>query len=96
MTNNNIDINATLNELAEYQRMADELKVEIDRLTAETKQYMTDNNLTEVFNEDMTVGARYTEVISNRFDTTNFKRQFAEMYQMFLKRSTSMRFSLSK
>ena len=96
MTNNNIDINATLNELAEYQRMADELKVEIDRLTAETKQYMTDNNLTEVFNEDMTVGARYTEVISNRFDTTNFKKQFAEMYQMFLKRSTSMRFSLSK
>ena len=90
------NINSTLKELAEYTKMAEELKIEIDRLTAETKQYMTDNDLTEVFTDDMTIGARYTEVISNRFDTTNFKKQFAEMYAMFLKKSTSMRFSLSK
>ena len=90
------NINNTLKELAEYTKMAEELKIEIDRLTAETKQYMTDNDLTEIFTDDMTIGARYTEVISNRFDTTNFKKQFAEMYQMFLKKSTSMRFSLSK
>ena len=93
---NNTNINATLKELAEYTKMAEELKIEIDRLTAETKQYMTDNNLSEVFTDDMTIGARYTEIISNRFDTTNFKKQFSEMYQMFLKKSTSMRFSLSK
>lgn len=93
---NNININETLKELASYTKMAEELKVEIDRLTAETKQYMTENELTEVFTEDMTVGARYTEVISNRFDTTSFKKQFSEIYTAFLKKSTSMRFSLSK
>lgn len=90
------NINEVLKELKEYQAMQEALKAEIEKLQDECKEYMTENNLTEVFNDDKTIVARYTEVISNRFDTTSFKKsEWAELYQMYVKKVTSMRFTLN-
>lgn len=89
------NINEVLKELKEYTDMAQALKVEIEKLQDECKEYMTDNELTEVFSDDKTIVARYTEVISNRFDTTAFKKsEWAELYSEYCKKITSMRFSL--
>ena len=48
--------------------------------------------------EELTAGAyivRYTSVISNRFDSTTFKRLYADLYKDFTKPISSRRFSVS-
>lgn len=92
---NNERMNKVLAELREYSRMKKELEEEITKLQDECKEYMTENELSELFNEDKSIVARYTEVISNRFDTTAFKKsEWAELYAMYTKKVTSMRFTL--
>lgn len=92
---NNERMNKVLAELSEYSRMKKELEDEITKLQDECKEYMTENELSELFNEDKSIVARYTEVISNRFDTTAFKKsEWAELYAMYTKKVTSMRFTL--
>lgn len=92
---NNTRINEVLTELKEYSKMKKELEAEITKLQDECKNYMTENQLTELFNDDKSIVARYNEVISNRFDTTDFKKsEWSELYQEYLKKVTSMRFTL--
>lgn len=89
-------LNTILAELKEYDKMKKDLETEISKLQEECKGYMVDNELYEVFNEDKSIVARYMEVISNRFDTTAFKKsEWAELYDMFTKKVTSMRFTLN-
>ena len=48
--------------------------------------------------EELAAGAyiiRYTSVISNRFDSTTFKRLYADLYKDFTKPVSSRRFSVS-
>lgn len=89
------DMNKVLAELKQYSQMKKELEEEISKLQNECKEYMTENELSELFNEDKSIVARYTEVISNRFDTTAFKKsEWSELYQEYTKKVTSMRFTL--
>lgn len=84
-----------LAELKQYNQMKKELEVEIKKLQDECKEYMTEHELSELFNDDKSIVARYTEVISNRFDTTAFKKsEWSELYQEYSKKITSMRFTL--
>lgn len=93
MTNERM--NKVLAELKEYNRMKKELEEEITKLQDECKAYMTENELTELFNEDNSIVARYCEIISQRFDTTAFKKsEWSELYGMYSKKVTSMRFTL--
>ena len=94
MSNTNININNILKELKDYTEMQKQLAIEIEQLQAQVKQHMTDNNMTECFNDDMTIRCTFSEVISNRFDSTNFKKTHADLYNAFLKKSTSMRFTI--
>ena len=89
------DMNKVLAELKQYSEMKKELEAEISKLQDECKEYMTENELSELFNDDKTIVARYTEVISNRFDTTAFKKsEWSELYQEYSKKVTSMTFTL--
>ena len=48
--------------------------------------------------EELTAGTyivRYTSVISNRFDSTTFKRLYADLYKDFTKPTSSRRFTVS-
>ena len=77
------EINATLRELAEYTRMQDELTAQIDGLKDEIKSYMTDEDLTELLGEN---GEKvyWGKVVSNRFDSTAFKKsEWAELYKEY-------------
>lgn len=79
------EINATLKELAEYTRMQDELTAQIDVLKDELKAYMTDENLDELLGEN---GEHvvWRKVISNRFDSTAFKKsEWGELFNEFTK-----------
>ena len=93
---NNERMNKVLGELKEYARMKKELENERSKLQDECKEYMTENNLQELFNDDNSIVARYTEVISNRFDTTAFKKsEWSELYNEYSKKVTSMKFTLN-
>lgn len=90
------DMNRVLAELKQYSEMKKELEAEISKLQDECKEYMTENELSELFNDDKTIVARYTEVISNRFDTTAFKKsEWSELYAEYSKKVTSMKFTLN-
>jgi hypothetical protein len=91
----NTRINEVLKELKQYNQMKKELDAEIKKLQDECKEYMTEHELSELFNDDKSIVARYAEVISNRFDTTAFKKsEWSELYNEYLKKITSMRFTL--
>ena len=38
---------------------------------------------------------RWTSVLSNRFDTTSFKKVYGDLYKAFTKQTASKRFSIS-
>lgn len=88
----NININETLKELREYAEMKKALEAEITKLQEDAKQYMTDNNLDEVISSDG-IKATYRDVISNRFDGTQLKKDYADIYNKYLKKTTYRRFT---
>ena len=48
--------------------------------------------------EELSVGqfiVRFTSILSNRFDTTDFKRAYADLYEEFTKQTASRRFTIS-
>ncbi len=48
--------------------------------------------------EEMVVGThivRWTTTLTQRFDTTAFKKKYEELYRAFTKQTTSRRFSIS-
>ena len=90
----NTNINAVLKELKEYDEMMKALKTEIDKLQTECKDYMIENNIDEVISEDG-IKATYREVLSKRFDSTAFKKDFADIYQEYTKTTSNMRFRLN-
>ena len=55
-------------------------------------------NKYEAMMEEMIAGQyiiRYTSVLSNRFDSTTFKRVMPEIYKAYTKQVSSRRFSIS-
>lgn len=89
-------INKVLAELKQFEAMKKEIEKEISKLQEECKDHMTEHELTELFNDDKSIVARYSEVVSNRFDTTAFKKsEWGELYAEYTKKVTSMRFTLN-
>lgn len=86
----NNGFNKIFKELAELTRMKEALQQEIDILTDEIKKYMIDNNIEALEADEHR--ATYTDVTSNRFDSTAFKKVNELLYNEFLKSSTTKRF----
>ena len=94
MTMKNTNINAVLKELKEYDEMMKALKAEVEKLQSECKEYMIENNIDEVISNDG-IKATYREVISNRFDSTSFKKDFADVYAEYSRKTSCMKFTLN-
>lgn len=79
--------------LNNYEDLAAKVKAKADAIRDQIKAEM---ERLEV--EEMICGqyiCRYTPVISNRFDSTNFKKLYGELYKDFTKPVSSRRFSIS-
>ena len=87
------EITTKLATLKEWQAIADEAAAEIESLKDEIKKEMEVRGVEEL--EAGQYIARFTTVLSNRFDTTAFKREHGEMYQQYTKQSKSRRFSVA-
>lgn len=84
---------AKIEELQELEAFMNEIKTEADSIRDSIKA-----ELLEKETEEMEVGAyivRWTSVLSNRFDSTAFKKSYAELYKAFTKQTSSKRFSIS-
>ncbi len=82
-----------IEELNEYEAMIEELKTEADTIRDSIKAEMLEREAEELQAGQYIV--RWTSVLSNRFDTTSFKKVYSELYKAFTKQSASRRFSIS-
>jgi predicted phage-related endonuclease len=88
-----IEIATKIEALKEWEALAAEAAAEIESLKDAIKKELDNRGVEEI--EAGQYIARFTTVLSNRFDTTNFKREHAELYQQYTKQTTSRRFSVS-
>lgn len=87
-----IEITSKIEALKELESLIEEAKAEAETLRDEIKAEMLNRNT-----EEMEVGqyiVRWTSVLSNRFDSTAFKKVMPETYKAFTKQVTSRRFSI--
>ena len=89
----NSDIRNTVEELQNLYAQADELKAQITAREAMIKEEM-DNREIETLDLGNVI-IRFTRVLSSRFDTKAFKKDFADVYAMFTKQVASRRFSIA-
>lgn len=87
------DYETVFKEIAQYRNAKLKAERELERLENEIKEYMIAENITELIGEEHR--ALYREVVSNRFDTTRFKKAMPELAKKFTKKSSSMRFDFS-
>lgn len=76
-----------------YDALASKAKAKADAIREAIKEEMV-----RLDTEELAAGAyiiRYTSVVSNRFDSTTFKRLYADLYKDFTKPVSSRRFSVS-
>lgn len=79
--------------LKEWEALAAEAAAEIESLKDAIKKEMDSRGVEEL--EAGQYIARFTTVLSNRFDTTAFKREHSAMYQQYTRQTTSRRFSIT-
>ena len=84
---------AKIEALNEWESLMAEAKAEADSLRDSIKEEMAERGTEELVAGNYIV--RWTSVLSNRFDTTAFKKQFGDLYKAFTKQSASRRFSVS-
>lgn len=84
---------AKIEELRSLEELVKEAEQEIEGIKDSIKQQMNDQQLEEL--EAGTHIIRYTTVISDRFDSTRFKKEHGDMYREYSRKSTSRRFTIS-
>ena len=89
-----IEIISKLEELRAYEAIAAEATAVCDSIKDEIKHHVDALGVSE-----LTAGTsiiRYTEVLSNRFDSTAFKRVMPDVYKAYTKQVTTRRFTISE
>ena len=79
--------------LQELEGFMEEIRVEADSIRDSIKIEMMEQGV-----EEMEAGKyiiRYTSVLSNRFDTTAFKKIYGDLYKAYTKQTASKRFSIA-
>lgn len=80
-------------QLREWEALLEEAQKEVEALRDSIKAEMLAQDT-----EELQIGAyivRWTSVLSNRFDSTSFKKEYADLYKTFTKQVTSKRFSIA-
>lgn len=88
-----IELVSKIEALKEWEALAAEAAAEIEAIKDSIKTEMIMRNVEEL--EAGRYIARFTSVLSNRFDTTTFKKEHGEMYKLYTKQTTSRRFSIA-
>lgn len=79
--------------LKELKIMAEELQAEITTIEDSIKAEMAEQNVSELQVDIFKI--RWTTVVSNRFDTSAFKKVYMDLYNQFTKQSETKRFTIA-
>ena len=90
---NGMEVIAKVELLNEYEAMIEELKTEAEAVRDSIKAEMMERETEELIAGSYII--RWTSVLSNRFDSTAFKKVYGDLYKAFTKQSASRRFSIS-
>ena len=88
-----IEITSKIEALKDLEALIEEAKAEAETLRDEIKAEMLNRNT-----EEMEAGQyiiRWTSVLSQRFDTTSFKKVYGDLYKEYTKQTASRRFSIT-
>ena len=88
-----IELLAKIELLNKYEAMIEELKTEAETVHNTIKAEMDARAVEELIAGQYIV--RWTSVLSNRFDSTAFKKVMPELYKAYTKQTASRRFSIS-
>ena len=88
-----MELLAKIELLNKYEAMMEEIKAEADRVRNTIKAEMEAREVEEIIAGQYIV--RYTSVLSNRFDSTAFKKVMPEIYKAYTKQVSSRRFTIS-
>ena len=88
-----IELLAKIELLNKYEAMMEEIKAQADSIRNEIKAEMEAHDLEEMIAGQYII--RYTAVLSNRFDSTAFKKVMPEIYKAYTKQVSSRRFTIS-
>ena len=87
------ELMAKIEALNEWEKLMEEAKAEAEVLRDSIKAEMADLDVEEL--EVGTYIVRWTSVLTQRFDTTAFKKEMPDVYKNFIKQSASRRFSIA-
>ena len=79
--------------LNEWEAIIADAQAEAEAIRDEIKAEMMDRDTEELIAGQYIV--RWTSVLSNRFDSSAFKKVYAELYKAYTKQVSSKRFSIS-
>ncbi|MDO4516016.1 MAG: hypothetical protein Q4C76_02620 [Bacillota bacterium] len=88
-----IEISEKIRALKEWEEVIAEAQAEAEAIKDSIKAEMSARQVEEL--EADTFIVRWTSVLSNRFDTTAFKKEHNDLYKQFTKQTTSRRFSIA-
>ena len=87
------DLVMKVEQLKELENLLEEVKVEAEAIRDEIKQEIMARDTEELEAGQYIV--RWTSILSNRFDTTAFKKVMPDVYKAYTKQISSRRFSIS-
>ena len=88
-----IELLAKIELLNKHEAMIEEMKEEADKVRNSIKAEMEQREVEELIAGQYIV--RWTSVLSNRFDSTAFKKVMPEIYKAYTKQVSSRRFTIS-
>ena len=87
------EITSKIEALKELENLIEEAKAEAETLRDEIKSEMLKRDADELEAGQYIV--RFTPVLSQRFDTTAFKKALPDLYKAYIKQVSSRRFSIA-
>ena len=88
-----IEIQAQIESLRALEELIEEAKAEAETLRDSIKQEMLNRDTEELSAGQYII--RWTSVLSQRFDTTAFKKVMPDVYKAYTKQVSSRRFTIS-
>ena len=82
-----------IEELNSWEQLMEEARAEAEALRDSIKQEMLERDTEELECGQYII--RWTSVLTQRFDTTSFKKAMPDVYKSFIKLSASKRFSIA-
>ena len=87
------DLVMKVEKLKKLEELLEEVKTEAESVRDEIKQEMLTQDTEELEAGQYII--RWTSVLTNRFDTTAFKKVLPDVYKAYTKQITSRRFSIA-